>query len=333
MTGADVWRARAEQSWAALQRAAVTRLPLIPPRIHEPGRLRVVFAWPLSQVLHASVLLRACGCATGGLDPDTVWRSFRRYRRGSAFLDIPVVGRRYYDDNAWIGLACAQAALMAEGVGRQAWTRRAERSMAFVQAGLDSSGGMRWVEGGDNLHACSTGSAGALAAALGRIDGWAGSWSSTVRATAGFLEGALLRTDGLVADNVAPDGRRDEAVYTYNQALLVQLRLARADIDGAAEAAQAGLREFPADRLFAHPAAFNAIFFRSLLRLSAETGDPQWRRAALDYLDRCWAEGRGVDGLFISVGRYDSGVVLDHAALCGLMAAAALDRDQAVELY
>lgn len=325
------WAVSAEEAWRSLISAATTRL-LGPVRVHEPGRLRVVFAWPLSQVLHTSVLLEAAHADAGRLGSGEVWRAFRRYRRADGFLDVPWVGQRYYDDNAWIGLACSQAALLSDGPVAAAWSRRAARSLSFVSQGLRSGGGVLWVEGGENLHACSTGSAGALAAAVGRVSPWQGAWRQTVEQTVGFLERSLLRGDGLVADHISPDGRRDEGTYTYNQGLLVQLRLATGDTAGAAAAAAATLGAFPPERMDSHPAAFNAIFFRALLRLWAETGDRRWRLETLDYLQRCWTTGRDERGLFTRVGRYDAGVVLDHAALVGLMAAASLQRQQAALL-
>lgn len=380
MNADDRWRQRAAAAWDVLGEAVVCRL-VGPKRVHEPRRWRVVFAWPLSQVLHAAVLLDAAGADTAGLDPAAVWASLRRYRRGGAFLDVPVVGKRYYDDNAWIGLACAQAALLPAGGSssveattippphppiaaittdsplpqppsevedppgvpslpappppdRGDWVRRAERSMAFVAGGATADGGVRWVEGGANVHACSTGAAGALAAALQQTGTPAAeSMAATVGSTRRFLVSRLRLPDGLVADHITPDGRRDDAVYSYNQGLLVQLHLALGDTDAAAALAQTALDRFAAERLYTHPACFNAIFLRSLLRLWATTGEQRWRDPVIQYLARCWDGGRDDRGLFTRVGRYDSGVVLDHAALVGLMAAATLDRDATLRLF
>mgnify|MGYP002682689728 CR=1 FL=1 len=79
-------------------------------------------------------------------------------------------------------------------------------------------------------------------------------------------------------------------------------------------------------RLWAHPPAFNAILVRELLRLDAARPDAGLRAWCTEYLSRVWSEARDpATGLFTGggIGHYDAGVVLDHAALTGAMAALA----------
>lgn len=323
------WSGRAAAAWTTLTDATRFPIPAWGARVHEPGRLRVVPAWPLSQVLHVAVLLQAAGAVAGPYTPEAVWRSFRRYRRGDGFLDYPWVGKRYYDDNAWIGLACAQRSLLTSGDDSRRWLARGEALLRFVSQGM-RGGGVLWVEGGVNLHACSTGSAGVLAAAVGRVE------SGRPRAMAlqcgEFIDRELVNPNGLIADSIAPERHVDRAEFTYNQGLAIQLRIERGLLDSAADLAERSDREFTGQRFWTHAAAFNAIYCRALLRLDAVRGEDRWRPVVEAYAQRCWLEGRDQRGMFSGAGRYDDGYVLDHAAVTGILAALALDRQQCMVL-
>jgi hypothetical protein len=83
---------------------------------------------------------------------------------------------------------------------------------------------------------------------------------------------------------------------------------------------------FGEERLWSHAPAFNAILVRELLRLDRVRPDVGLRAWCSAYLTRVWSEARDpATGLFTNgaIGCYDSGVVLDHAALTGAMAALA----------
>lgn len=137
-----------------------------------------------------------------------------------------------------------------------------------------------------------------------------------------FLEG-LLDTDGLVADRRSPDGSVDPSGYTYNQALLVGLLADLGRVDDAVALAVRVQVAFDEERLWSHPPAFNAIFVRELLRLDGGRPEEGLRAWCSAYLTRAWTEACDpATGLFTGggIGRYDSGVVLDHAALTGAMA-------------
>lgn len=319
------WASRTHQAWNDLDSSAGLRIPGRSIRVHEPGRLRVVAAWPLSQVLHAAVLVEAVGVASDRWNADTVWRSFRRYRRSDGFLDMPLVGERYYDDNAWIGLACAQRALFTSEAVRATWLRRAEASLRFVSQGVRRDGGVLWKEGGDRLHACSTGSAGLLAAGVARADGHA----RTLARTAGvFIDTELVNPDGLIADSIGPDGDVDPSEFTYNQGLAIQLRIERGLLGTATDLADRVVAGFAGERFWTHAACFNAILCRALVRLDAVGGTTRYESFVTEYAERLWRDARDERGLFSGAGRYDSGRVLDHAAVTGVLAALALDPER-----
>ena len=307
------WRRRADEAWGAMaSRAFVVRRGRL--AVREPGGLRAVPLWPFSQVLHA-------GAAVAAPESPALLASLESYRRGSAYAERPSTRRRYYDDNAWVGLALLDHREIDGAV----------RVLTFLREGCvalaDGSLGVRWVEGGAALHACSTGSTGLVAARLSRqVDGAErGALIELAGRCAAFLE-RLHDTDGMVADHRRPDGSVDPGVYTYNQGLLVGLLTELDRVDDALELAQRVRTVFDADRLWAHPPAFNAILVRELLRLDPVRPEAGLRSWCSDYLTRVWNEARDpVTGLFTSggIGRYDSGLVLDHAALTGAMAALA----------
>ncbi len=308
-----MWRARSDDAWAALARRAF--LGCRGRRVvREPRGLRAVPLWPFSQVLHAA-------SAVDAVESPALLRTLESYRRGTAYAERPRGRRRYFDDNAWVGLA-----LLAHGDAGGA-----ARLLGFLREGCVTIAGgevgVRWVEGGDALHACSTGSTGLVASRLAASadPGTSEDLVRLARGCAAFLEG-LVGADGLVADSRRPDGSVDPAVYSYNQALLVGLRTDLGRHDDAVDLATRVVSVFDDDRLWAHPPAFNAILVRELLLLDAVRPDAGLREWCRAYLTRVWAEARDLStGLFTGggIGRYDDGVVLDHAALTGSMAALA----------
>ncbi len=304
------WRSRADEAWRSLAaNAFVVRRGRL--AVREPGGRQAVPLWPFSQVLHAAA-------SVGAPESSALLATVASYRRGSAYAESPRGKRRYYDDNAWIGLA-----LIAHGNGGSA-----QRVLDFLREGCveqtDGSLGVRWVEGGESLHACSTGSTGLVASRLSAVGAEAerASLVELARRCTVFLEG-LLAADGLVADQRRPDGSVDPSVYTYNQGLLVGLL---ADLGRVADAVALAARvqvAFDEERLWSHPPAFNAILVRELLRLDSRRPEAGLRAWCSAYLTRVWTEARDpVTGLFTNagIGCYDSGVVLDHAALTGVMA-------------
>ena len=75
------------------------------------------------------------------------------YARGDGYTPMPGQRRRYYDDNAWIGLALTQLHLQTGDAGVLEHARRVFR---FVAQGQDADGGVRWVEGRRSRNTCST---------------------------------------------------------------------------------------------------------------------------------------------------------------------------------
>ena len=234
----------------------------------EPGGRRAVPLWPFSQVLHAATFV-------GAAESASLLSTLESYRRGSAYAERPRGRRRYYDDNAWIGLS-----LLAHGD-----TDGARRVLGFLREGCvardDASVGVRWVEGGEALHSCSTGSTGLVALRLSPHLAGAerAPMVALARGCASFLEG-LLDADGMVADHRRPDGSVDPGVYTYNQGLLVGLLTGLGRAEDALALARRVQVVFDDGRLWSHPPAFDAILVRELLRLDPLRPAPVCGRGA-----------------------------------------------------
>ncbi len=159
--------ARAFEAWQSLSTACLrpgdARSLVVRER---PVGRKLAPVWPVSQVLAAAADLAEL---TG--DYDVVERlviGLRPYAAGDGYLPSPDDRRRYYDDNAWIGLCFAQLHLQT---GEARWLRRARKVMRFVQEGQDPDGGMRWVEGRRARHTCSAAPAAQLALRLHLTDG------------------------------------------------------------------------------------------------------------------------------------------------------------------
>lgn len=327
MTHSEQWRDRAVESWQAFT-ATCVRGTGGTVKVSEPGKRSRVAAWPLSQVLWCASTMTAAHTST---HPDTeqLWSTLAWYRRGAAYLDHRPRGTRYYDDNAWLGLVAAQQALLT---GAPRWWARAGQLARFVAEGGTDIGAVCWVEGGDTLNACSTGSAGLLFDALARQSPLLtaedrASFAGQAEAARIFLSGPLLRSDGLVADHLRADGTMEPSVWAYNQALLLQLESRRGDVDAADRILATVARGMPAEVMSRQPAVFACIWWRAVLAHRARSGRVTDTDEVVAYLESTWERGRDSRGLFTEVSRYDAGVVLDHVSVTGLMAAYAAGPD------
>jgi hypothetical protein len=264
-------------------------------------------------------------------------------------------GDRYYDDNAWVGLALVQLERMRPGSGH---LDRAGDLFRFAVAGWDrrpdvpSPGGVFWVEQSRGLGArnhdrntvsnapnaelglhlaeltgVSVGAQGLIGAE--EMYGW-------VNATLDASREDAAPATGLFWDKLCGEDTLDETLWSYNQGSMVGANVL---LDRRAGGAQAGylaraeaiarkaLRHFAGGGYESQPPAFNAIFFRNLLLLHAATGDAGLRTEIVEamraYADRAWSERRDrCDRFHFS----RSGVtLLDQSAIVQLLALLAWD--------
>lgn len=293
-----------------------------------PGRRKLASVWPVSQVLAAAIDLAE---PTGDLDDvERLVVGLRPYAAGDGYLPSPGDRRRYFDDNAWIGLCFAQLHVQT---GDARWLRRARKIFRFVREGQDPDGGMRWVEGRRARHTCSAAPASQLALRLHLADG-SGDTLEFARRTLAWLDRMLRMRGGLYADHI--DGHDvDPTLWTYNQGasagahLLLHLATGEESPLATAKAtARASLRRFGGDRTWKHPPVFNAVWLRNLLALDALERVPGLIEALDAYLDRAWATGRDEGGLFTAggIGAYDGTPAIDTSGLVQLYALRAWPR-------
>ena len=288
-------------SWAALERASFRRTWFRRRlRITDgPGRRAQVALWGFVHVLWAANELRGLG---HDVPIDELADLIEDYRRGDGYAAKPRTRRRYYDDNAWLGL-------VALGLGDRA---RARRILDFVRTGEDLAGGLRWVEDASTRNTCSTASAAWLAARLDEPV-IAARWID-------WLNAALRGEDGLYLDRVE-DGRIDPTVFSYNQGAAVAALHALGRDRDAVATARASLAVFDGERLWREPPPFNAIWFRALLGVPP-VGD-QTRDALRRYTARLIDQARDpATGLFTrgGVGTYDGTYTIDQAAVVQMLA-------------
>jgi Glycosyl hydrolase family 76 len=269
-------------------------------------------------------------------------------------------GDRYYDDNAWVGLALVQLERLRPGRGH---AQRADALFAFAADGWDarpdapSPGGVFWVEqnppsrgAGLTNHDRNT-----VSNAPNAQLGLHLAELSAARADAGVLRYARAHDmyawvnvtldagreagapgTGLFFDKVRGDGTVDQTLWTYNQGNMIGANVLLARRAGAdasapylarAEAiATKALRHY-AGAYLRQPAAFNAILFRNLLQLHAATADAGLReriRGAMGvYAEAAWTGHRDRHDRF----RFGRGgpTLLDQSAMVQVFALLAWD--------
>jgi hypothetical protein len=209
---------------------------------------RSEYVWPYGQVLEAAIDVGAeadVEMLVAGLAPFWDGVAYRSDIRG---------GDRFYDDNAWLGLAFVR-------IGR---FDDAARIFRYVTTGWDTRrGGVYWTEGRNrDRNTVSTAPNGQLAMHLHAQTGhdeyrqWAQRMHDWVDAT--------LRdpSDGLYWDHIDDAGVIEKTKWSYNQGCMAGLKAALGDDVGARNILNATL-----PRVAGQPLAFNAIFFRNALAL------------------------------------------------------------------
>jgi len=317
---------RALEAWRALIATCTDRDGDVVHLREAPGRRGPAPAWPLSQAISAGADLGRVGHDVAD-DLRGLIRSLRPYaRRDGGWAPTARAHRRYYDDNAWIGLASAR---LYAATGEHRHRDRAARALDFVMRGEDPEGGVRWAEERRSRNTCAAAPAALLAL---RVHAWTREPESLAFAerTLDWLDGTLRRPDRLYADRI--DGARVErTVWSYNQGMPAAARAwhHRATGDrGSLEAARATAGAAVAwlardDRLWHQPPVFDAIAFRGLLAVHDVAPVPGLLEQIDAYLERAWREARDPEtGLFTrrGIGSFDGRPAIDQAGLVQLYA-------------
>jgi len=322
---------RAVEAWDLFRRSCVREGPDGLTMLEGPKARRAP-VWPYSQALAAAVDM---ALLTGDRSEADRWvAGLAPYARGDGYTPMPGQRRRYYDDNAWIGLAMTQLHLQTGDAGALEHARRVFR---FVAQGQDADGGVRWVEGRRSRNTCSTAPAAAQALRLDLIERDEDAEAFADRALR-WLHRELRLASGLFGDHVDRFGRIDRTIWSYNQgsvagAFTLSYRRSNDDHDlqDAMHTALDSLRHFDGERAWRHPPVFNAVWFRNLLALDAISAVPGLHDALDHYLDRVWRTARDpATGLFTDggIGSYDGTPAIDQAGLVQLFALRAWPPDR-----
>jgi hypothetical protein len=357
--GPEVYATRAARAYAAMQarfrkrNGSYRRDGLL----HLPGTAAHV--WPFARAMVATLDL--AGVDPGlieGFDADAEiadrLQALERYYDPDgeypAYSSDPIGtrfgGDRYYDDNAWVGLALIELERLRPGAGH---LDRADELFRFAVGGWDRRtdvpfpGGVFWVEQGHGVGAknhdrntVSNAPNAELGLHLAELKGAAFKPPGPIGAE-DMYEWVLAALDasggsatGLFWDKIRGDDTIDKMLWSYNQGSMVGLGvlLARRGGNSAArylERAEAitrkALHHYADGGLERHVPSFNAIFFRNLLLLHAATGDDGLRSDILGtmrgYADWAWSERRDDrDRFHIS----DQDGLLDQSAMVQVLA-------------
>jgi uncharacterized protein YyaL (SSP411 family) len=251
--------------------------------------------------------------------------------------------RKFFDDNAWTGLALVQAYRASRD---PALLERARQVFEFTVSGWDGDpthpapGGVWWSQQMPNpryahRNAVSTSASAELGLQLYDVTGASApdelDWAIRMYA---WVDTTLRGSNGLYGDHVDLAGVVDPGQLSYNQGtmigasvLLYRITHDVAYLTRARALADTSLVVFgPA---FGQQPAYNAVFFRNLLLLGAASGDARYRATAQAYADQMWETQRDpVSGLFdVAYGRnrtIEPHRLLDQAAMLQIYAALAL---------
>ncbi len=356
---------RAGRAYAAMRTLVSTRDGMY----RRDGRLRrpgtAAHLWPFSRALVATLDVAGIADKIDGFDAElAIGASLKMLERywdpggdlpaySSDVIGTLLGGDRYYDDNAWVGLALIQLERLRPGSG---YLDRARELFDFAAAGWDrgdgpNPGGVPWVEQGQGAgtrnhdrNTVSNAPNAELGLHLAELRGLTTVAPGSIGPEE-MYEWVLTTLDasresdppatGLFWDKLRGDGTIDRTLWSYNQGSMVGANVLLARRDWAAQAkylaraeaiAHKALRHF-AGRYEHQPPAFNAIFFRNLLLLHAATRDVDLRTAIIDalraYSDHMWDERRDRRDLFhLSHGGV---TVLNQSAAVQLLALLAWD--------
>lgn len=325
--------ARAQATYAAMlqgfrQGSAYTESPSGPP----------AYVWPLSQALAASLAMARLPHAghyyTAEVENDVnALESYWLAGPPGLYGAFPGQQAAFYDDNEWIGLDLADASQLLH---RRDLLFRAGALFALVATGWSPGGGVcpggvYWQrQPADSDRAAVTTANGALLALRLYQLTHRAHYLRQARWMTAWLMRCLQQPDGLIANDIGPDGIRNDRAWSYNQGaaiadlvLLAQITGRTSYLGSARRVALAALSAY-GTAFAGEPRVFVAIFFRDLALLDAAAPNPLYRRALQAYGDSQWRFDRdAATGLFGEGRSFD---LLDQAGMVQLYAELATEQ-------
>jgi glycosyl hydrolase family 76 len=313
---------------------------------YPPSGRQYSYLWPFTRALVGTITLSGVPAALlpgSNFAGDATDRlvGLSRYADTQGYESYPTAGGggdKYYDDQAWVGLALAED---YELNARPSSLTAAAGAFDFVYpAGWDASatfdpGGTFWVQQGVGVGKTNhdrTATANAPNAELGfRLEtldrAHAPTYDAGAQAMYGWVNHYLYNVQSNPTDPRAPNPNYDssqpalvfdkaaetsitKARWTYNQGAAIAANVAAyrdthitSYLADAVAIATTALDTFnEGDYISTQPAAFDAIFFRGLLQLYGVSPDAALRSRILQtiqaYSDDAWNNHRDAHGLF-----------------------------------
>jgi hypothetical protein len=317
----------------------------------QSGR-RYSYLWPFSRALAGTITLSGIPSALvlgTSYQADVTLRltGLSRYwdstSTGPGYDSFPPApygggGDKFYDDQAWVGLAAAQEYAMT---GAPTSLADAKNVFNFVYPGGWAGGagfepgGIYWVQQGAGVglgnHDRTTTSAAPNAEIALLLENFdpanAAAYDTGASAMYGWVNHYLYNVNtnptdpnapnpnytpsqpALMFDKVTTSNTIDQTLYTYNQGTTIAANVREyqktgnsAYLSDAEAIANTALSTFNETYYINHSAAFNAIFFRGLLVLYSATSDTNLQSKIIQtiqtYADDAWNNHRSSDGLF-----------------------------------
>lgn len=259
---------------------------------HEPGAA----IWPTSQVLAGAIAVAQRTHAAADLARvRRIIRSLQVYITPDGVYHARTVrSLRYYDDNNWIALDL----LDAYGLFKDPTLLvPVKKIFDFLVSGWDAKagGGIIWADGHSDRPTVSTAPAITIGLRLAKITGqdsyrvWADRFYK-------WENDHMRASNGLYWDHIDPQGKIDKDFVSYNQGVMIDANVAYAALTGkgfyltearriAGAAAAAFARPW---RDLGNYAAFDAIYFHSLVDLNAASPGAADLAPVRDYLTWAW---------------------------------------------
>jgi uncharacterized protein YyaL (SSP411 family) len=317
------------------------------------------YEWSFSQAHVATIDLANLPGNSGRLYQDALkdrWQGQEHYWNVTGTTGLPGYdsyprppygngGDKFYDDNAWVGLAAIQ---LYKTTGEQIALERAKQIFSLAVSGWDTDpthaapGGVFWTQAtwSTDRNTVSNMPNAELGLRLYQLTGtqyyfdWAQkmyNWTNTY----------LLAPNGLYWDHLDLAGTVEQTQWSYNQGVPVGVNVLFYEVTGdsiylqrAQNIANAALNYYgTANRLYQQPAYFNSIFFKNLLLLQSVNHNQRYVKAMQDYADQVWNTYRdSTTGLFHFNGS-SATQLLEQAAMTQIYAVLSWSPSQYHVLY
>ncbi|MDR0140117.1 glycoside hydrolase family 76 protein [Metabacillus idriensis] len=280
------------------------------------------YVWPFSQAMAGTIDLSGVPKIGSDYEDDVqdrlkalelYWNEEKQPKGYDSYVLAPYGygGDFFYDDNEWIGLEFIQLYKMTH---QKKYLEKAKEIFDLVVYGWDddpshpAAGGVFWTQANwsSDRNTISNAPGAELGFHLYELTG-KGYYFHWAKKMYDWTNENMLAPNGLFWDHIDLAGTIEKTQWSYNQGvmiganvLLYRITHKKEYLKRAEKIADASIAYYQeGERLYKQPARFNAIFFKNLLLLEAETKNKEYFSHMQAYADRVWKEYRDPEtGLF-----------------------------------